>query len=77
MEAEFGPHGLQFNQPVRLHLSYKRADLTGIDESKLGIYYYNEDIDEYELIPSSKVNTEENYVECNLYHFSRYAIGTE
>ena len=40
---EFGPHGLYFNSPVELELSYKTANLDGFDEKDLRIYYYNEE----------------------------------
>ena len=40
---EFGPHGLIFNNPVEVALSYKEADLKGFKEKELRIFYYNED----------------------------------
>lgn len=73
---EFGPHGTIFKVPVRVQLSYKRADLTGIDETELKVYYFNEDTDLWEFI-GGEVDTENKIVIVYLDHFSRYAIGTE
>ena len=47
---EFGPHGLEFNEPVKVELSYKTADLKGVDEKKLSIFYFNEDTGLWEFI---------------------------
>ena len=76
VQADFYPEGLVFSQPVYIRFSYKNADLTGIDEEKLGIYYYNPFTGSWELV-SNQVNTAEDYVEGYLEHFSRYAIGME
>ena len=54
---EFGPHGSQFNSPVKVEISYEMADLTGINEDNLIFIYFNEDLQEWELIPS-KVDKE-------------------
>ncbi len=72
--CEFSPHGITFNMPVDLILSYKDADLTGINEDNLSIYYYNEDTQTWERL-CSKVNKNKKYVKACLEHFSRYAIG--
>ncbi len=73
---EFGPHGATFNVPVRVQLSYKRADLTGVDETALQVYFFNEDTGLWELI-GGEVDTENKLVIVYLDHFSRYAIGAE
>lgn len=72
-EGVFNPHGTQFNQPVRVELSYKRAVLRGIDENDLKVYYYNEDTDLWEYI-GGEVDTENKVIVVYLEHFSRYAI---
>jgi len=76
LQADFFPEGLHFQKPVYIRLSFKDADLTGINESDLAIYYFNPDTDGWELV-SDFVNTEEDYVEGYINHFSRYAIGVE
>jgi len=76
LQADFYPEGLQFNTPVFIHLSYKDADLSGINENALAIYYYNPSTDQWEKI-SDNINTQEDYVEGYINHFSRYAIGVE
>ena len=71
---EFGPHGATFNVPVRVRLSYKRADLSGIDETALQVYFFNEDTGLWELI-GGEVDTENKVVIVYLEHFSRYALA--
>ena len=73
-QAEFSPHGITFNVPVRMELSYKDADLTGVDENDLKIYYYNEEAGVWEII-SSEVDTVNDIVIGYTNHFSRYALG--
>ena len=73
---EFGPHGTTFNKPVRVQLSYKRADLSGIDESNLQVYYFNEGTGLWDLI-GGEVDTENKRIIVYLDHFSRYALGGE
>lgn len=71
---EFGPHGATFPVPVRVQLSYKKADLTGVDETALQVYYFNEETGLWELI-GGEVDTENKLIIVYLKHFSRYAIG--
>lgn len=72
-EGLFEPHGIQFNEPVRVELSYKNADLTGVDENDLKVYYFNESTNMWEYV-GGDVDTENKLVVCYLEHFSRYAI---
>jgi len=74
--AEFSPHGTTFNNPVEIRLSYKDADLTGINEEDIKIWYFNEIEGVWELI-ASDVDTRKKCVKGYLEHFSRYAIGAE
>ncbi len=74
--AEFGPHGLVFNSPVEVQLSYKKADLQGIEEVDLMIFYYNEETELWEFI-GGEVDEKKKIVIAFLDHFSRYAIGAE
>ncbi len=75
-EAEFGPQGSTFNNPVVIRLSYKDADLGNIDEEDLRIWSYDENDDMWEPV-GQVVNTVEKYVEGTTPHFSQYAIGSE
>ncbi len=73
-EGLFEPHGTYFNEPVRVELSYKNADLSDVeDENDLQIYYYNESIGLWEHV-GGDVDTDNKIVVCYLEHFSRYAI---
>ena len=74
--VEFSPHGAEFNYPVRLRLSYKDADLTGINEDDLGIWYFNEEDNMWEFC-GGIVNKEGKYVETTISHFSQYDVGGE
>jgi len=75
-DAEFGPHGLVFNSPVEVQLSYKKADLQGFNEKDLKLFYYNEETELWELI-GGEVDEKKKIVIAFLDHFSRYAIGAE
>ncbi len=70
----FGPHGLQFKKPVEIELSYKMADLNGVNEKKLRIYYFNEDTGLWELV-GGKVDKRKKVVKVKINHFSRYALA--
>jgi hypothetical protein len=71
---EFGPHGLFFNDLVEVELSYKMADLTGIIEDSLAVYYYHEDTGMWEKI-GGFVDKGKKKIKVYLKHFSRYAIA--
>jgi len=72
--AEFSPHGSLFNNPVLIRLSYKDADLTGVDEDSLKIWYYDEEEGIWELA-GQELNKQLKYIEGTTTHFSRYAIA--
>ena len=74
--ADFSPHGTIFNELVRLELSYKDADLTGVDEDDLEIRYYNETTGQWEVI-GNEVDKKKKVVVGYTDHFSRYAVGAE
>lgn len=74
--AQFSPHGIYFNNPVEIKLSYKDADLTGINEASLKIWYFNETTGLWELI-AGDVHMADKYIKGKIEHFSRYAIGAE
>lgn len=74
--ATFSPHGTQFNQPVTVWISYKDANLGGINELDLKLWYFNDATGMWELIGDT-VDTANKMVGGLLNHFSRYAIGAE
>ena len=71
---EFLPHGLEFNSPVQIEVSYKGADLTDVNESKLRIFYFNEENRLWEFI-GGRVDMKNKKVTTYLNHFSRYAVA--
>ena len=74
-ELVFEPHGVSFMKPLLLSVSYKTADLSGMDESSLRLFY-EKDSDLWKLI-GGVVNQENKQVNTSLNHFSRYALGGE
>ncbi len=73
---EFGPHGATFNNPVKVELSYLMADLSGVNEENLQVYYFHEDTGVWEYI-GGQVNTKKKIVTVYLEHFSRYALAAD
>ena len=53
-----------------IKIFYSDSEISGMDESSLKIYYYNQSWQE----TSSAVNSAENYVSANVTHFSMYAL---
>ena len=45
---EFGTDGLVFDTPVTVTMSYRNADLSGVDESTIRIGFYNDRTGEWE-----------------------------
>ena len=75
LACDFGPHPYQFDNVVRLKLSYLEADIPpGVEEEDLCILYWNGFTQEYEFI-SGDVNTNANKIEGYTDHFSRYVIA--
>ncbi len=70
----FSPHRTTFQKPVTFIASYALADLDGVDEDKLGVYYFNEETRLWEFVGGlvDKVN---KTITVELYHFSLYAIA--
>lgn len=72
-ENHFGTDGLKFNAPVKVVMSYRDADLTGIQESKITIAWFNQNTGQWNGMPCvlDRINkTVTGYVE----HFSAYAL---
>jgi len=73
--VEFAPK-FEFAKPVTVSISYRGADLTGVDETNLTVLYNNEASSEWELVTSA-VNLNSKAVVGYLRHFSQYAVGSE
>lgn len=72
---EFEPHGLVFESPQVARVSYAGYGLPeGIDPNDLTIWYWIEESGEYEYIGGT-VYPDEEYVEFNIEHFSRYIVA--
>jgi hypothetical protein len=71
---EFGPEGTVFNNTVTVTLSYRDADLRGVPEDNLRIFYYNPVRNLWEL-KGGIVDKVNKTVSAELQHFSRYAIA--
>ena len=70
---EFGPHGIQFNMPVKLVLDFNHAWTSDLDESLFKVVYMNSTPLGWEAIPTTVDDVTEQCIgETN--HFSRYAI---
>lgn len=74
--TELSPHGITFNTPVKLCLSYKDADLTNVTEDNIQIWYFNDFKDSWELI-GGEVDKDKKQVQGYIRHFSRYALADE
>src|SRR3989344_1742480 len=55
---------------------YTEDQIENLNESTLRLYYYNETLGEWQVLEST-VNTEENYIQANLQHFSIYGVFGE
>ncbi len=74
--SELEPHGLIFNRAVTLKLSYKDAVLTGVNEDRLRIWYYNDNAGVWELVGGT-VDKKLKTVKGLINHFSAYALAAE
>lgn len=72
--ADLEPHGIQFQNTVKLQLSYKSSNIQDVVEDNLRIWYFNDDTGMWELIGGT-VDKQNKVVVTNINHFSRYAIG--
>lgn len=73
---EFGTDGLVFNVPVTVTMSYRGADLSGVDESSIRIGWWDEDNLKWTdmVCTVDKVN---QTVTGQLHHFSAYALVSD
>lgn len=73
MDVEFGPDGA-FLKPITVRLSYKDANLTGIDVKNLYIAWYDVAKDRWVDI-GGVVNQSGKYVEAQTDHFTQYTLS--
>lgn len=74
------PEGLEFLKPVELSIETQNIDLSALDPATIGLYYYNEDENNWELMEPTKldVNIDKGRIKghWHIYHFSRYAVAS-
>ncbi len=70
---EFGTHGLVFNEPVRVTMSYREANLNGLDETTIRIGWWNEAMGEFQDV-ECEIDFASKTVTGYLNHFSAYAL---
>ena len=73
-EIEFLPEGLEFNNSVEFHMFYKMANLKGVKEQKLNLFYHNEEKNIWNIV-SSESDQMLKMVKSRIFHFSRYALA--
>jgi hypothetical protein len=72
-ENDFGTDGLHFNVPVKVVMSYRDADLGGVNESNITIAWYNPSSGEWDKMVCT-LDTVNKTVTGYLEHFSAYAL---
>lgn len=70
---DFGTHGLVFNVPVKVTMSYRDADLSSVDERTIRIGWFNEDTGHFQDI-SCTIDFDTKTVTGYVDHFSAYAL---
>lgn len=73
--VDFGPDGW-FDQPVIVTISYKDADLTGIDPSKLTLAWFDESTGQWVDL-GGVVDIVKKTVTAKSWHFTQYTIATK
>lgn len=72
---EFEPHGLVFNYSQTARVSWADCGLPpGVEPEDVTVWYWNEELNEYEYIGGT-VYPEDQYIEYDIDHFSRYVIA--
>ncbi len=72
VQFEFGPAGLEFNEPVTIKLYYDPDDPL-VDPYLMDIYYYNEDLSRWEPMFAT-VDEANYYLYVEVVHFSTFAL---
>ncbi|AFV24725.1 APHP domain-containing protein [Methanolobus psychrophilus R15] len=76
--VKLGPAGATFDPYIQVRFDYDDADVSGLDESTLGVKFYNASSGLWESQTVVERNTAENYIIANIEHFSDFAVvGTE
>jgi len=65
--------GSVLNHPVKVELTYKWADLIGVNEDHLSLYFYNPDTDTWEII-AGDLNQGAKRIRAEITRFGQYAI---
>ena len=73
---EFGTHGLVFPKPVKVTMSYRDADLSGVNESTIRIVWYDERDGLFKDIDCT-VDPVAKTVTGYLNHFSAYGLVSD
>lgn len=73
---EFGTSGLVFDHPVTVTMSYRDANLSGVDESSIRIGWLNEETGAW-VDMECKVDFDSKTVTGELQHFSAYALVSD
>ncbi|RKX31914.1 MAG: hypothetical protein DRP46_02285 [Candidatus Zixiibacteriota bacterium] len=69
----FGTDGLVFNVPVHAKMSYRDADLSGVDEDRIKMAWYNDASDHWDII-DCELDTVDKTVTAYITHFSAYGL---
>ena len=72
--VDFGPEGTVFCKPCIVALSYRAADLKGVDEERIRAWYLNKTIPAWECL-GGEVDRKRKVVRFHVTHFSRYALA--
>ncbi len=70
---EFGTDGLVFKKPVSVTMSYRNANLSGVNEATIRLAWYNPSTGAYIDVPCT-VDTVNKTVTAELQHFSAYGL---
>lgn len=73
--ADFGPDGW-FDKEVSVTISYKDADLTGIDPTKLTLAWYDESAGQW-IDLGGVVDLVKKTVTAKAWHFTQYTLSTK
>jgi hypothetical protein len=71
--VEFGPDGLQFEEPVEVTLDYDEEELGDVDEEDLALRLLKNG--RWIVLPGSFVDPATNTVTAPLHHFSEVSVG--
>lgn len=75
LTADFGPDGT-FKTPVTLTISYKNADLKNIDQGRLRMKWYDTSSRKWVKVQGT-VDTANQTVTAEVWHFTQYTVSTE